>query len=77
MAYTAWCPVYINGGTGTAIFAIENGELTYLYAQNAKMQWLACDWWHGVPQIFWYVGEYYDTPITSNCAFVVLKAEYI
>lgn len=33
--------------------------------------WLACDWWHGVPQLFW---EYFLVPagIPSSCAQVEL-----
>ncbi|CAF9924306.1 hypothetical protein IMSHALPRED_006146 [Imshaugia aleurites] len=33
--------------------------------------WLACDWWHGVPQLFWVFSRHL-TSIPSSCAIVEL-----
>ncbi|KAI9653455.1 MAG: hypothetical protein M1831_006003 [Alyxoria varia] len=45
---------------------------------NAFGGWLACDWWHGVPQLFW-KERYYTRSFTlpANCEEIKLRAEYI
>ena len=35
-----------------------------------------CDWWHGVPQLFWKY-KTYDYPLPTNCALVELYAEAV
>lgn len=39
--------------------------------------WLVCDWWHGLPQLFWKVNyKRYDYSV-GTCAEVQLKMEPI
>jgi hypothetical protein len=35
-----------------------------------------CDWWHGVPQLFFRI-SYYSTPAPASCADIYLKPVYI
>lgn len=45
--------------------------------EMAETDWNAvCDWWHGVPQLFYRI-SYYTTPAPASCADVYLKPVYI
>lgn len=37
--------------------------------------WMVCDWWHGVPQLFYRLGGYNDTKLPSDCGMVNLVPE--
>lgn len=54
------------------------GECLILGSRNeigAKLT-AVCDWWHGVPQLFYRI-SYYTTPAPASCADVYLKPVYI
>jgi len=75
--YVAWNPVQINSlGPGQVDFFVLNGSRLTAPSMGAP-SWLACDWSHGVPQLYYYSSEYYGTPPTSNCAQVDLVQELI
>ncbi|OBT62148.1 hypothetical protein VE03_08293 [Pseudogymnoascus sp. 23342-1-I1] len=68
--YTRWLRTEINAGYGDAGFSFNGSGLI---SDNPQFQgWLACDWNHGVPQLFW---QYYytDTELPSSCAKVELR----
>ncbi|KAJ5099374.1 hypothetical protein N7532_006375 [Penicillium argentinense] len=67
----AWEPVEINAGGGSNGFAIKEGKFVWS-EQNGFGGWLACDWYHGVPQLF-YLNRFYNATIPSNCDKVDLK----
>jgi len=67
--YTNWQPVEINSGYGDGTFAINGSGL--ISTNEEWTGWLACDWWHGTPQLFWDF-YYKDFPIPSTCARVDL-----
>ena len=79
----------MNAGSGDGTFAINGSGLvskmevwrgwlgTKTYPHRPAVFWLivtACDWWHGVPQLFW---MYYfsDVKFPSSCAKVELHHE--
>lgn len=69
--YAEWEFVAINGGYGSAGFFFNETGLQYNPEDGGFAGWLACDWWHGVPQLFWlflYDGE----PLPSSCVQVDL-----
>ncbi|KAJ5604907.1 hypothetical protein N7510_010061 [Penicillium lagena] len=71
-----WNPVQVNvnAGAGGKGFSVPKTGL-----EGAKSQefggWLACDWYHGVPQLFFLAKEY-KADIPSTCSKVQLKPEY-
>jgi len=67
--YTSWLPVEINAGYGDSGFSFNS---TGLISSNVEWAgWIACDWWHGVPQLFF---QYYYKSVTvpSSCAHIEL-----
>ncbi|KFY45689.1 hypothetical protein V495_02847 [Pseudogymnoascus sp. VKM F-4514 (FW-929)] len=67
--YTQWLSTEINAGYGDEGFSFNGSGLI---SSNPEFRgWLACDWYHGVPQLFW---QYYyeDTKLPSSCAKVEL-----
>jgi len=73
--YAAWDPVEINTGFGTGGFAIQDGKLVWDDAEFAG--WLSCDWFHGVPQLFYQVTYYVGTYVPPSCSNIDLIVEYI
>lgn len=69
--YAEWELASINAGYGNPGFFFNETGLQYNPDDSEFHGWLACDWWHGVPQLFWeflYDGE----PLPSSCAEVDL-----
>ncbi|KFY15406.1 hypothetical protein V492_02022 [Pseudogymnoascus sp. VKM F-4246] len=67
--YTQWLDTQINAGYGDEGFSINGSGLI---SNNPQFKgWLACDWYHGVTQLFW---QYYyeDVKLPSSCAKVEL-----
>ncbi|MCJ1310812.1 hypothetical protein MMC25_004479 [Agyrium rufum] len=52
----------------------------YQYGEGIKFNefggWLVCDWYHGLPQLFWRVTPY-DDAFPSSCALIQLERQYI
>lgn len=44
-------------------------------SDNVFGGWLVCDWWHGVPQLFFRI-SYYNDPAPCSCADVWLEPKY-
>ncbi|KAF6226008.1 hypothetical protein HO173_012598 [Letharia columbiana] len=51
--YAEWDFVAINAGYGSAGFFFNETGLQYNQNPDGFSGWLVCDWWHGVPQLFW------------------------
>ncbi|KAI7284826.1 hypothetical protein KC345_g2104 [Hortaea werneckii] len=88
--YADWQPVRINAGMGTSNYGTTNGFYindtglqwssspgTTLPSVNSFGGWLVCEWWHGVPQLFFRKIYDNDTPAPCSCADVYLKPVYI
>ncbi|MCJ1307047.1 hypothetical protein MMC25_000693 [Agyrium rufum] len=85
-----WQPTSLNVGPGTSGFYFNNTDGTgaqglkfnsaYPYGPpgptNEFTSWLACDWFHGSPQLFWYLAVY-GVKIPSSCALVQLERQYV
>jgi len=70
--YAGWEFVTLNPGYGSGNFFINSTGLQFTGGQFGG--WLACDWWHGLPQLFWIVS--YRQPIfPSSCSKVNLEPE--
>jgi len=71
--YTGWQPVQINTGYGSAGFFTNSAGLQ----GSSDLDfggWLACDWWHSSPQLFYFIGGYANlTTITTSCSAVNLQ----
>ncbi|EXJ93422.1 hypothetical protein A1O1_01814 [Capronia coronata CBS 617.96] len=69
--YQQWNPVTISiaaeSSTGQGFFFNSSG----LQFNQSIGGWLACDWWHGVPQLFQLNGYSYG-PLPSSCSKVQL-----
>lgn len=86
--YAGWQPVRLNagtGGSGTEVsgFFINSTGLQWTStpekpgsSDDAFGGWLVCDWWHGVPQLFFRL-RYDHIPETLGCADVKLEPVYI
>lgn len=86
--YAAWEPVRINAGVGGSDFEVSGffiNETGLQWTSNPTAPgtisdafggWIVCDWWHGVPQLFFRI-SYYTTPAPSSCADVYLVPEYL
>nr|POE72145.1 hypothetical protein CFP56_12021 [Quercus suber] len=82
--YAGWEPVRINAGDGsgenieTVGFFTDANGLEWQNAPGAKDGefggWIACEWWHEVPQLFFRVGYYNDT-LPCSCADIELCLE--
>ncbi|MCJ1354249.1 MAG: hypothetical protein MMC33_004236 [Icmadophila ericetorum] len=84
--YNGWLPVQINAGYGDSGFYFNNTDgsgvnglkwnSAYEYGggpdENQFNGWIACDWAHGLPQLFWLVKDYYNAPLPSSCANIEL-----
>ncbi|KFY26771.1 hypothetical protein V493_03891 [Pseudogymnoascus sp. VKM F-4281 (FW-2241)] len=69
-AYTRWLRTEINAGYGDEGFSFNGNGLV---SDNPQFQgWLACDWNHGVPQLFWQINNAV-TDLPSSCAKVELR----
>jgi len=87
-AYSGWQPVRIDAGAGGSSRGIGEGfflNSTGLQwnsapgadsARDAFGGWIVCDWWHGVPQLFFRLSSY-DLPLPASCADIYLRPEYI
>ena len=67
----------VSSGT-RLIMALEDGLVSIIQRirDEAHAIDLVCDWWHGVPQLFW-KNIFYDTEVNvfpSSCASVNLVA---
>ncbi|PGH27072.1 hypothetical protein AJ80_01258 [Polytolypa hystricis UAMH7299] len=72
--FSRWDSVHINAGRGTPGFSIDAGKLHW--KEDGEFQgWLVCNWWHGIPQLFWI--ESPDVPYPEGCSRPVLEVEYI
>ncbi|KAM0797564.1 hypothetical protein BDR22DRAFT_862737 [Usnea florida] len=69
--YAEWDFVSINAGFGSEGFFFNETGLQYNQDPDGFAGWLACDWWHGVPQLFWKY-FYFGTDIPSSCAEIDL-----
>jgi hypothetical protein len=88
-AYSGWQPVRIDAGYGgTSPRGMGEGFFTnstgLQWSSNAGVNpavdsgggWIICDWWHGVPQLFFRLA-FYDLPLPASCAEIYLRPEYI
>lgn len=89
--YAAWQPVRINAGTGgtsseNSGFFVNNTGLQWTSLPGTPGAvgdtfggWLVCDWWHGLPQLFFRIGSYKvkDYPAPLSCADIDLIPHYI
>lgn len=87
-AYSGWQPVRIDAGAGGSSrgdgdgFFINSTGLQWNSspggdpALDAFGGWIVCDWWHGVPQLFFRLSSY-DLPLPASCADIYLRPEYI
>ncbi|KAK5165107.1 uncharacterized protein LTR77_009204 [Saxophila tyrrhenica] len=89
--YSGWQPVQVNAGegpsdpegdsgfwfNGTGLQWTSNPEARPKSPTNEFGGWLVCDWWHGVPQLFFRLSYYDDYPAPKSCADVYLCPEYI
>ncbi|KAH8703451.1 hypothetical protein BGW36DRAFT_369363 [Talaromyces proteolyticus] len=72
--YAGWEFVEVNAGQGVPGFVVQNGNIVWNSTESTG--WLACDWWHGAPQLFWSVAyENFTRPI--SCSTVSLTQEFI
>ena len=64
---------FLKGGWVRDCSASDAHTVVIHWSENglADLQLAACDWWHGVPQLFW---EFFFVPtgIPSSCAQVEL-----
>ncbi|OBT78094.1 hypothetical protein VF21_02749 [Pseudogymnoascus sp. 05NY08] len=68
--YTRWLRIELNAGYGDKGFSFNGSGLV---SDNPQFQgWLACDWNHGVAQLFW-LYYFTDTTLPSSCAKVELR----
>jgi len=69
--YVEWLPVEMNGGQGDVGYSLTSDGLT---SNNTEFSgWLACDWNHGLPQLFWlFYTQGVDIPVPDTCAKVNL-----
>ncbi|USW56682.1 hypothetical protein Slin15195_G100010 [Septoria linicola] len=75
--YSAWQPVEIHAGASGS-----NADVSGFFVNSTGLQWnstsfggwMVCDWWHGVPQLFFRISYYVKTayPAPSSCADVYL-----
>ncbi|KAG7008898.1 hypothetical protein G7Y79_00004g014820 [Physcia stellaris] len=72
--YAGWEPVSIDVGYGTSGLFLNASGLQWT-EYGGFGGWLACDWFHGLPQLFWKV-EYVNYNI-STCARVLLVTEAV
>jgi len=72
--YAGWEPVVIDATyPGTPSFSINNTQLVGAASYGFE-GWLACDWWHGMPQLFYLVSGYQIyQKIPTSCSTVHLE----
>jgi hypothetical protein len=70
--YAEWEFVTLNPGYGSGKFFINSTGLQWTGDEFGG--WLACDWWHGYPQLFWIV-SYGQPTFPSSCSKVNLEIE--
>ncbi|KAF7502973.1 hypothetical protein GJ744_004760 [Endocarpon pusillum] len=70
--HDAWEPVTIRFGQGTSGFRIGFNTLEWSGRDEGNGGWMACDWIHGVPQLFWRYA-YFAYPIPCSCADVTME----
>lgn len=88
---SAWQPTTANDGTGATMGAFFMNSTGLQWnsvgtaadpmsniANNEFGGWLACDWWHDVPQLFWRL-QYnkVNRNISANCAAIDLVPVYV
>ncbi|MDI1489153.1 MAG: hypothetical protein OHK93_008431 [Ramalina farinacea] len=64
-------PVSINTGQQTVGFYFNETGLQWDYAEDGFAGWIVCDWWHGLPQLFWKY-NFYEYLLPCSCAQVEL-----
>ncbi|KAL2041849.1 hypothetical protein N7G274_005634 [Stereocaulon virgatum] len=69
--YAAWEFALVDTGFGSEGFFFNSSGLQWTETEGGFSGWLACDWWHGAPQLFWKY-YFYDYPIPSSCVQVNL-----
>ncbi|MCJ1289349.1 hypothetical protein MMC34_000881 [Xylographa carneopallida] len=94
ITYDAWLPVQINAGFGSSGFYFNNTDGTGVNGlkwvdgwpselagtkYNDFAGWLACNWAHGLPQLFWLAAEEPSSAVTlpCNCAKVELIRQFL
>ncbi|KAK7553629.1 hypothetical protein IWX49DRAFT_220192 [Phyllosticta citricarpa] len=68
--YAKWSTVIVQAGLGDQGFVYGEQGLVYNLTQFAG--WMVCDWWHGVPQLFWLMNVVGAYEVPSSCAEVLL-----
>ncbi|KAI5778773.1 hypothetical protein EDC01DRAFT_333941 [Geopyxis carbonaria] len=76
-SYTTWSDMSLNGGIGDEGFAINTtrgrGDVTYW-----GVDWVACEWWYGAPQLFRWAGNWVvGARLPKSCAWVRLVPEVV
>jgi len=69
--YAGWEAVQINTFDGVNGFSVNSTGLQWNQTEYGFGGWLACDWWHGVPQLFW-LDAYYHFAVPASCSKVDL-----
>ncbi|KAK4691532.1 hypothetical protein P7C71_g5489, partial [Lecanoromycetidae sp. Uapishka_2] len=72
--YAAWEFANIDStdGIGSGEFYFNASGLQWNTDEEGFAGWLACDWWHGLPQLFWsYV--FYNYTLPSSCVQIELQ----
>ncbi|GAB7362297.1 hypothetical protein MBLNU230_g2315t1 [Neophaeotheca triangularis] len=83
VAYTQWQPVRINAAGSRATLANTgfyiDEETGLQWAFEGFAGWRVCEWWHGVPQLFFNVPGFSGSEPSEpeSCADVDLMPEYI
>ncbi|CRG91240.1 hypothetical protein PISL3812_08288 [Talaromyces islandicus] len=72
--YAGWEFVEVNAGQGISGFVVENNHV--VWNETEFSGWLACDWWHGAPQLFWTVA-YENFTYPSSCSPVQLTQAFL
>jgi len=76
--YAAWGPVYVQSGYGVEPYGLGfefagRGQNSIVDTNPEWTQWIVCQWWHQVPQLFWgQVDE--NITVIDSCATVELIA---
>jgi len=74
--YDGWSPVHIQPGEGTGGFFFNSSGLQIDHTTGLGAEfggWLACDWSHGLPQLFWKFYYIPNSELPSTCALVNLR----
>ncbi|KMP06255.1 hypothetical protein CISG_02391 [Coccidioides immitis RMSCC 3703] len=74
--YSQWANVQIRAGDTTDGFFLDGDRL--LWRDDDEFRgWLVCDWWHGLPQLFWVPSARNETSYPSSCWMTDLRVENV